>query len=92
MNIDRGSIIRMAREAFGVEIIYDNDIPRLERFATLIASERDKHWHKIIDDECEAVIKEEREACAKLCFNGFDNADIFTLNKCGNAIRARGKA
>lgn len=36
MNID--DIIRMAREAFAVEFIVDNDVPRLERFASLVAA------------------------------------------------------
>jgi len=36
--MSREDIIRSAREAFGVEIIYDNDIPRIERFAALVAA------------------------------------------------------
>lgn len=38
----------------------------LERFAALVASERDIHWHKIVHDECEAAIKEEREAILQM--------------------------
>lgn len=38
MNIDREQVIAWARQAFGVEIIYDNDIPRIERFAALAYS------------------------------------------------------
>jgi hypothetical protein len=67
----------------------------LERFAALVASERDIHWHKIVHDECEAAIKEEREACAKVCefkmpnpvMNWSDAQIVETLRNCAAVIR-----
>lgn len=43
----------------------------LERFAALVASERDIGWHKIVHDECEAAIKEEREAILQMSANNW---------------------
>ncbi len=80
-------VIRMAHEA-NFEGFGNGDwvctTEEIQRFAALVASERDIHWHKIVHDECEAAIKEEREACAKLCDDQCD------LHKEANAAeRAR---
>ncbi len=69
--MNKEDIIRMAREAGlldnGVLRGATDDSVRVERFAALVSAECEKQWHKVIHDECEAVIKEEREACAKVC-------------------------
>jgi hypothetical protein len=69
-----------------------------ERFAALVASERDIGWHKIVHDECEAAIKEEREACATVCDEMYlkhlapDLIDVRrTAAACADTIRARGE-
>jgi len=87
----RDDIIRWARAAgmafqpgLGIAMA---DEQKLERFATLVASERDIGWHKIVHDECEAAIKEEREACAKVC----EESNAFDWPECAAAIRARGQ-
>jgi len=69
--MSRDDIIRMAREAGSglTETDLDNAPwveSFLERFAALVASERDIGWHKIVHDECEAAIKEEREAILQM--------------------------
>lgn len=61
-----------------------------ERFAALVASQRDIGWHKIVHDECEAAIKEEREACAKVCEEFYTIEGV--AQKCAAAIRAKGQA
>jgi hypothetical protein len=48
--MNREDIIHMAREAFGVETIYDNDIPRLERFAALVAAAQ-RQWVGLTERE-----------------------------------------
>jgi len=90
--MNRKDIDRMAKEAGWEQGKTWDDCPacgvfNLERFATLVASERDKHWHKVIHDECKAVIKEEREACAKFA-EQFDGE----YSALPDAIRARGQA
>jgi hypothetical protein len=78
------NIIKLARlVGFSPEA---SQAPMLERFAALIASERDIGWHKIVHDECEAAIKEEREACAKVCDK------LWSAAECAEAIRARGQS
>lgn len=86
-------VLRMARETGDVEIdhrgretfTYDNY--GLERFAALVASERDIGWHKIVHDECEAAIKEEREAILQMSANNWYK----TQKDYDDAIRARGE-
>jgi len=36
----RDDIIRMARDAWGLEFIPESDVPKLERFAALVAAQR----------------------------------------------------
>lgn len=64
----RDDIIRMAREAWGLEFIPESDVPKLERFANLVAinvaaSEREWMQETNIKLIAEAVAAE-REACA----------------------------
>jgi hypothetical protein len=89
--VTRDDIIRMAREAGCVDPMVF--FGAYERFATLVASERDLGWHKIVHDECEAAIKEEREACAKVCENDFllHYDPVQTQTNFVTAIRARGE-
>ena len=47
-------------------------------------------WTVDLERFAALVAVAEREACAKVCVNSVENADIFTLNKCAAAIRARG--
>jgi Ribonuclease G/E len=42
-------IIRMAQEAWGLEFIPESDVPKLERFAALVAeAEREKLKHELL--------------------------------------------
>ena len=93
-------IMKMAREA-GLHIATDvNWMPIIgleyaERFAALVASAERERVQKVYEDAAKdsvkAAIKQEREACAKLCddldkMRGYSYAD-----KCATAIRARSK-
>ena len=67
----RDEIISMAREAWGLEFIPESDVPKLERFANLVAinvaaSEREWMQETNIKLIAEAVAAE-REACAIVC-------------------------
>lgn len=103
----KDDVLRIAREA-GFSLKNFAEPPRpyihvfgygdtLERFAALVASERDIGWHKIVHDECEAAIKEEREACATVCestmpnpvMNWADAQIVEALRNCAAAIRQR---
>jgi hypothetical protein len=88
-------IVRMAREA-GLHIATDvNWMPIIsleyaERFAALVASAERERVQKVYEDAAKdsikAAIKQEREACAKVC------DEFLPLgNKCAYAIRARSK-
>lgn len=82
------NIIKLARlVGFSPEA---SQAPMLECFAALVASERDIGWHKIVHDECEAAIKEEREACADICDQHASIEGI--AQRCAAAIRARGQS
>ena len=85
-------IIRMARESgvYLTKIGYEFDIDDLERFAALVAA----HWQKIHQQEmsmmselCADRILEEREACARECWEFYSIEGI--AQKCNAAIRAR---
>ena len=41
----RDDIIRMAREAWGLEFIPESDVPKLERFANLVAAAERTRLH-----------------------------------------------
>ncbi len=92
----KDDVLRMAREAGLAEwhesIQQDGfrfaDPDRLERFAALVASERDIGWHKIVHDECEAAIKEEREAILQMSADNWYK----TQKDYDDAIRSRGQA
>jgi hypothetical protein len=88
-------IMKMAREA-GLHIATDvNWMPIIgleyaERFAALVASAERERVQKVYEDAAKdsvkAAIKQEREACAKVC------DEFLPLgNKCAYAIRARSK-
>ena len=88
--MNREDIIRMAREA-GFEELGTNANDwvcfgdEIERFAALVASKRDLHWHQIVHDTCEEAVKAEREACAKVC----ERDDSMRWSGAPAAIRAR---
>jgi len=92
----RDDIIRMAREAWGLEFIPESDVPKLERFANLVAikvaaSERDWMRETNIKLIAEAV-SAEREACAKVCEDMDDEykGEDVLATWCAKAIRDRG--
>ena len=92
----RDDIIRMAREAWGLEFIPESDVPKLERFANLVAikvaaSEREWMQETNIKLIAEAV-SAEREACAKVCEDMDDEykGEDVLATWCAKAIRDRG--
>ncbi len=92
----RDDIIRMAREAWGLEFIPESDVPKLERFADLVAikvaaSEREWMQETNIKLIAEAV-SAEREACAIVCEDMDDEykGEDVLATWCAKAIRARG--
>jgi len=93
--VTKDDVLRIAQEA-GFSLKNFGEPPRpyihvsgygdtLERFAALVASERDIGWHKIVHDECEAAIKEEREAILQMSANNWYK----TQKDYDDAIRAR---
>jgi len=63
--MNRNDIVRMAREAWGLHCIPDSDVPKLERFAALVAAaEREANLQQI-EIIVEAAVAAEREACIK---------------------------
>jgi len=94
--VTRDDIIRMAREAWGLEFIPESDVPKLERFANLVAikvaaSEREWMQETNIKLIAEAV-SAEREACAKVCEDMDDEykGEDVLATWCAKAIRDRG--
>jgi hypothetical protein len=92
----RDDIIRMAREAWGLEFIPESDVPKLERFADLVAikvaaSEREWMQETNIKLIAEAV-SAEREACAIVCEDMDDEykGEDVLATWCAKAIRDRG--
>lgn len=108
--MNRDDIIRMAREA-GIRIASPMDTidPRnvypheLERFATLVAAEKDKQI-AFLKDSHDAIrelayktgAEEEREACARIAMGEASSGSLYGWPECAyviaKAIRARGKA
>ena len=99
--MNRDDIIHMAKEAglapasFCRWSAYSDD---LERFATLVAAEKEQQmirdgWRQCAEGQrttqycglLDAAVKDEREACAKVC-DGWMHANG---NDCAEAIRAR---
>jgi hypothetical protein len=82
-------VLRMAQEAGGLDLLcaHNGFTDTLIQFAALVASERDIGWHKIVHDECEAAIKEEREAILQMSANNWYK----TQKDYDDAIRARGE-
>jgi len=103
MNIDRESVIRMAREAgfdfnsLGGTYTSGKLNEYLELFASIVEKEvkreagfdRAELWLGRIN----RAIQEEREACAKVCESLFDMDDdsCNEAEQCAAAIRARGE-
>jgi hypothetical protein len=98
--VTRDDIIRMARDCWPSDRrmwSVDADLPRLERFAALVAAaERERlKWDGIhsCHSECDRpacvnlrkAVEAEREACAKVCEQKWGAAE------CADAIRARGE-
>lgn len=86
----KDDIVRMAKEAEAWSLIDHDGIAALERFAALVYAEA----HKDGLDDFEAVvlpaaIKEEREACAKVCEAEGERVDASWVS-CAFAIRERG--
>ena len=90
----RDDIIRLAREAGWSFMEAGMDVPRLERFAALIAkhtlSNIDPSKFMSIQEGIEAGRVSEREACAKF----FDDNDtnMFWGSQAASHIRTRGQA
>ena len=114
-------IIRMAREAGfqvllpqdhvdgtgGVYVVEDEIAGMLERFAALVAAEKEQQmirdgWRKCAEGQrttqfcglLDAAVKAEREACAKVCFDmAQQHNDIRSaaLEMASEYIRARGE-
>ncbi len=82
-------VLRMAREAgFADGVPEIVGLEGFARFAALVASERDIGWQKIVHDECEAAIKEEREAILQMSADNWYK----TQKDYDSAIRSRGQA
>ena len=47
----------------------------LERFAALVAAERDKYWQAHIEPQIEIEVAKEREECAKVCENATESTE-----------------
>ena len=73
--IQQDEIIRMAREAgafrnyfdYGVEGFAFVDDETLERFAALVAAHEREKWEQALPIAMDAMMLQEREACAKVC-------------------------
>jgi hypothetical protein len=103
MNIDRESVIRMARQA-GASLDKHNggfiDQSVLLRFAALVASrvaaaaveQERKEFAVHAIDIARKAIEEEREACAKECeHTAVRMGSEWMAHHCAAAIRARGE-
>ena len=93
-------IIRMAREAgIGGISEYYGFVPfstfgtkELERFAALVAAHEREKWEQALPIAMDAMMLQEREACAKVCEElGNEYALELDRNNCAAVIRARGE-
>lgn len=93
--MNRDDIIRMAREAGYGDAMADLHAFALERFAALVAAEKDKQIYAICELAHRTGVTTEREACAKLCEGTTASWSQSDYNSgcvdCANAIRARGE-
>lgn len=99
----RDEIIKMAREAgFEIGVVTDAIFApascrsELERFATLVANHEREQCSNHYLNIMRKAIKEEREACAKVCDaeqakNESDGTYLWEAKRCAAAIRARGQ-
>ena len=114
----RYDVIRMAGEAGfqvllpqdhvdgtgGVYVVEDEIAGMLERFAALVAAEKEQQmirdgWRQCAEGQrttqhcglLDAAVKSEREACAKVCERLPAQQDIDVRDECAAAIRARGE-
>ena len=92
----RDDIIRMAREAGFAGWLAETDFvtTSFERFAALVAAEKDKEIMALVQAAA-LVAAAEREACAELCQEMEDRENPYERNvavlDCASAIRARGE-
>jgi len=82
--IDRDDIIRMAREAWGLHFIPESDVPKLERFAALVAQAEREACAKV----CEELRDEYLENDTTIDADDFPWDAVW---KGAIAIRARGE-
>ena len=93
--MNREDIVRMAKNSgLFVELVLERDLDWLERFAALVASAECERVQKVYEDAAKdsvkAAIKQEREACAKVC-DVQASTVAASAEVCAEAIRARGK-
>jgi hypothetical protein len=96
--MNREDIIRMEREAgfelnmwqlsVGCEATGTHE--ELERFAALVAAERDRFWQAHIEPQIEIEVAAEREECAKVCETHAATTTPTWVSYAA-AIRARGR-
>ena len=97
MNIDRESVIRMAREAGWSQKDIDSLLYIVETIAAATAKEyeeRLRFTQERWEIECKSQVEIEREACAKVCYElpWKDMSHIPSNLAFAAAIRARGQA
>ena len=101
--MSREDIIRMAREAGFEELFKDSHdwvcfTEEIERFAALVAAaaieQERKEFAVHAVDIARKAVKEENEACAKVCEKlGMATNGMYERNhECAAAIRARGQS
>lgn len=69
MELSKEEIIRMAREAgvYLTKIGYEFDTDDLCRFAAIVAANEREKWEQALPIAMDAMMLQEREACAKVC-------------------------
>jgi hypothetical protein len=102
--MNRDDVIRMAREAFGIELIVESDKPKLEHFAKLVAAHEREAGSLVStpydvwrDRFAALVAAAEREACVEVCDNLIRHGNVAEVQhrynqayeQCKDAIRAR---
>ena len=80
-------IIRMAREVWGERAILPFN--ELKAFAALVAAHEAEKWRQALPIAMDAMMLQEREACAEVCDRFAENEAGFVAEDCAAAIRAR---
>ena len=88
------NIIELAKEAGFTDHEYIEDgyvctSAELERFATSIALTEAEKWRQALPIAMDAMMLQEREACAEVCDRFAENEAGFVAEDCAAAIRAR---